>query len=146
MNYLTWVGIGAFGLALGSDFWSEWLAPRVRYRSWFPQEPNLPAAAGNAEPPSEENRFYVILAGYLAGGGFIIIGLLDASSIQPACFPYAEVARTYGVAAVSLCTGFMWFSEGQNVTMQYHKGIRYSIGSLGVLIPLYMSACGTGVL
>lgn len=145
---LAWVGIVVFGFALSFDFWNEWLGPRLLSRSWFPGEPDLPAVGGdgNSDGPTKANYRHVILAGYFTGGALLIIGLLDASSIQPTCLPYSDIIKTYGIGALSLMTGFLWFSEGQNIVIPYHKGVRYTIGVVTILIPLYVAACGQGVL
>ena len=141
-----WIGLGIFSLTLAYDFWSEWLGPRLLSRSWFPGEPDLPPVAGDVEEPTAENYWRVVLAGYFTGAVVLIIGLLDASSVEPACLPYANVVKTYGVGIISLATVFMWFTEGQHIVMPSHKGVRYTIGVLTVVIPMYMAACGSGVL
>ncbi len=146
VGLLVWIGVSLFALTLGYDFWSEWLSPRLLSRSWFPWEPDLPPIAGEVDEPSPENYRRVVLAGYFTGTAFLIIGLLDASPVEPMCLPYANVVKTYGMAFFSLTTIFMWFSEGQNVVMPYHKGIRYTIGVLTVIIPVYMAGCGSGML
>lgn len=146
LEVFVWLGLAVFSLTLAYDFWSEWLGPRLLSRSWFPGEPDLPPVAGEVEEPTEENYWRVVLAGYFTGASLLIIGLLDASAVEPACLPYAEVVKTYGVTVFSLATGFMWFSEGQHVVLPGHKGVRYTIGVLTVIIPTYMAACGSGVL
>lgn len=143
---LAWVGVAVFGLTLSFDVWNEWLGPRLLSRSWFPGEPDLPAVAGDTDEATEANHRHVILAGYFTGGAVLIIGLLDVSPIQPTCLPYADIVKTYGIGALSLTTGYMWFTEGQNVVIPYHKGVRYTIGVITVLIPMYMAACGRGIL
>ncbi len=143
---VLWAGIGVFTLALAGDFWTEWLGPRLLSRSWFPREPKLPPVAGDGEDPGPEEYTKVVLAGYFAGGGLLFIALLDAGPIQPICLPYAGFINEYVVGAMALITGFMWYSEGQGVVVPCHAEIRYSIGVLTVLAPLYMGACGTGVL
>lgn len=146
LEVFVWFGLAVFSLTLAYDFWSEWLGPRLLSRSWFPGEPDLPPVAGEVEEPTEENYWRVVLAGYFTGASLLIIGLLDASAVEPACLPYADVVKTYGVAVFSLATGFMWFSEGQHVVLPGHKGVRYTIGVLTVIIPTYIAACGSGVL
>lgn len=141
-----WVGLAVFSFALAYDFWNELLGPRLLSRPWFPGEPDLPPVAGEGEEPTEENYWRVVLAGYATGALFVIIGLLDASAVEPACLPYAEVVRTYGVAILSIATGLMWFSEGQDIVMPGHKAFRYTLGVLTIIIPLYMAGCGSGVL
>jgi hypothetical protein len=146
LNFLAWAGLVTFALTLSYDVWSEWLGPRLLSRSWFPGEPDLPAVAGDVDEPAEENYQRVILAGYFTGGAILIVGLLDVSPIQPTCLPYADIIKTYGIGALSLVTGYMWFTEGQNITIPFHKGIRYTVGVITVIIPLYMAACGQGIL
>lgn len=143
---LVWIGFAVFSLTLAYDFWSEWLGPRLLSRSWVPGEPDLPPVAGDVDEPTPENYRRVILAGYFTGAAILIIGLLDASSVEPMCLPYSGVVKTYGVAVFSLTTVFMWFSEGQNIVIPYHKGIRYTFGVLTVIIPVYMAGCGSGML
>lgn len=146
LGVLGWVGLSVFSLTLAYDLWGEWLGPRLLSRSWFPGEPDLPPVAGEAEDPSPENYSRVMLAGYLTGSAFLFIAALDVSPVEPACLPYANVVQTYGIPFGSLVAGFMWFSEGQNIVVPGHKGIRYSIGVLTAVTPVYMAACGSGVL
>jgi hypothetical protein len=146
LGLLAWIGLGVFSLTLAYDFWNEWFGPRLLSQPWFPREPDLPPVAGDVDEPKSGNYRRVVLAGYFTGSGLLIIGLLDVSPVRPVCLPYADFVKTYVLAALSLATGFMWFSEGQNVVMPYHKGIRYTIGVIAVLLPVYMAACGSGVL
>jgi len=147
LNFLTWIGLGVFVVALAYDFWSEWLGPRLLWRPWFPGEPDLPPVAGEVdEEPDAAEKYRVILGAYFAGGGFLVIGLLDVAPVSPSCLPYSAVLKSYGVGFFSLVTVFMWFSEGNNVEMPFHGVVRYVIGVLVILIPLYMGACGAGVL
>lgn len=146
LSPFAWLGLGIFSSVLAYDFWSEWLSPRLLSQEWFPGEPDLPPVAGDIDEPTDKNYRRVILAGYITGGAVLIIGLLDASPIRPACIPYSGIVKTYGIGVLSLATGYMWFSEGQNITIPYHKGIRYTIGVITVIIPLYMAACGSGIL
>lgn len=145
LNLITWFGLTVFLFTLGYDFWSEWLSPRLLSKKWYPREPDLPAVAGDISEPTEENYRNVVLAGYFTGGAFLLIGLLDVSDVQPRCLPYSDIVKTYGIGAMSLITGFMWFTEGQNIIIPYHKVVRYTIGSLTVIIPVYMAACGEGI-
>jgi hypothetical protein len=146
LGAVVWGGVGVFSLTLAYDFWIGWLGPRLLSQSWFPGEPNLPPVAGRDDESTSENHRRVVLAGYFTGTAILIIGLLDASSVEPMCLPYANVLNTYGIAVFSLTTVFMSFSEEQNIVMPYHKEVRYTIGVLTVIIPVYTSACGSGIL
>jgi hypothetical protein len=106
----------------------------------------LPPVAGDVEDPGPEEYAKVVLAGYLTGSALLYIGLLDAAPVGPVCLPFADFINEYVVGALALTTGFMWYSEGQGVVMPYHSEVRYFLGTLTVLGPLYMSSCGTGVL
>lgn len=141
-----WVGLAVFLGALSFDFWHEWLGPRLLSRSWFPGEPSLPPVAGDVDDPGPDEYTKVVLAGYLTGAAILYIALLDAAPVSPVCLPYANFINKYVVGAMALITGFMWYSDGQGVVLPYHSEIRYTIGALTVLAPLYMSACGSGVL
>lgn len=141
-----WVGVGVFALTLAYDFWSEWLGPRLLSRSWFPGEPDLPPVAGDVDEPGPKEYAKVVLTGYLTGAAILYIALLDAAPASPMCPPYADFINKYVVSAMALTTAFMWYSDGQGVVMPYHSEVRYVIGVLTVVAPLYMSACGTGVL
>lgn len=143
---LVWIGVGIFGFTLAYDFWIEWLAPRLLSLSWVPGEPDLPPVAGEVNEPTPENYRRVILAGYLTGAIVLIIGILDASPVEPACLPYGNFIKIYGVAIMSLTTGLLWFSEGQEVVLPYHKGVRYTIGVTAIATTLYLNACGSGTL
>ncbi len=146
IGVIVWVGLIVFSITLAYDFWSGVLGPRLLSQSWFPGEPDLPPVAGEGEEPTDENYWRVMLAGYAAGALLLIIGVLDAAPVEPACLPYANVVSTYGVSTLAIATGFMWFSEGQRVVIPGHKGVRYTLGVLTVIIPVYMAACGSGVL
>ena len=146
LDALTWVGLTVFTSVLAFDFWHEWLGPRLLSREWFPGEPDLPPVAGDVDEPGPEEYAKVVLAAYLAGAAILYIALLDAAPASPMCLPYADFISEYVVGALALTTGFMWYSEGQGVVMPYHSEVRYTIGVLTVVAPLYMSTCGTGVL
>jgi hypothetical protein len=144
---LGWLGISLLFIGLSYDFYTNWLDPRLRYRQWYPYEPDLPPVAGGIEL-SEEQRKHdrVLLALYLPGILLILLGVLDASSVQPKCLPAGDFFQSYGVAALSITSGLMWYSEGEDITIKYHSEIRYMLGLLAVLIHVYSKACGTGVL
>lgn len=143
---LLWIGVAIFSIVLAYDFWTEWLGPRLLSRSWFPGEPDLPPVAGDADDPGPEEYARVVLAAYYTGGAILFIALLDVAPASPMCLPYADFVNEYVVGVLALTTGFMWYSDGQGVVMPYHSEVRYIIGVLTVIAPLYMSACGTGVL
>ena len=146
LGVLEWIGLGVFSFTLAYDFWNEWLGPRLLSRGWFPGEPGLPPVAGDVDEPTPENYRRVVIAGYFTGTAILIIGLLDASPVEPMCLPYANVVKTYGIAVFSLTTVFMSFSESQNIVMPHHRGIKYAIGVSTVIITVYTSACGAGML
>jgi len=146
LNALTWVGLAVFLGALVFDFWHEWLSPRLLSREWFPGEPDLPPVAGDVDEPGPKEYTKVVLAAYLTGGAILYIALLDVSPVSPVCLPYANFINEYVVGTMALITGFMWYSDGQGVVIPYHSEVRYTIGVLTVVAPLYMGACGTGVL
>ncbi|WP_226004115.1 hypothetical protein [Natrinema salinisoli] len=146
LGLLAWLGIGIFSVALAYDFYTEWFAPRLLSQSWFPGEPDLPPVAGDVDDPGPEEYRRVILAAYLTGAAILFIGLLDAAPVSPMCLPYTNFINEYIVGILALVTGFMWYSDGQGVVIPYHSEIRYTIGVLTVVAPLYMSACGSGIL
>ena len=146
LGALLWVGVGVFALTLAFDFWSQWLGPRLLSREWFPGEPDLPPVAGDVDKPGPKEYAKVVLAGYLTGAAILYIALLDAAPVSPICLPYANFINEYVVGVLALTTGFMWYSDGQGVVIPYHSEVRYTIGVLAVIAPLYMRACGTGVL
>lgn len=143
---LTEVGLAVFLGALLFDFWRGWLGPRLLSRDWFPGEPDLPTVAGDIDEPGPKEYAKVVLAVYLTGTAILYIALLDAAPVSPVCLPYADFINEYVVGGMALMTGLMWYSEGQGVVIPYHSEVRYMIGVLTVVAPLYMSACGTGVL
>lgn len=146
LTSLTWLALAAFSVVLAYDFWSEWLGPRLLSRSWFPGEPDYPTVAGEGDDPGPTEKWRVITAAYFTAAAFLFIVLFDASSARPACLPFADVLNEYVVGALALTTGFMWYSDGQGVVMPYHSEVRYIVGVLTVIVPLYNSACGSGIL
>ena len=146
LSPFVFIGLTIFLIAFSYDIWSEWLGPRLLSRSWFPGEPDLPPVGGEGDESTVENYRRVIFAGYFTGSIFLIIGVLDALPIKPPCLPYSDVIKTYGIGILSMVTSFMWYSEGQNLVIPGHKGIRYTIGLSTIIITLYMAGCGAGVL
>ena len=147
LGWVTWLGLAIFSLALSYDFISEWLSPRLLSKSWFPGEPDLPPVAGEGdggELTDESDR--VVLALYGLGVSFLFIGLLDASPMNPGCLPYESFIREYVVRLMGAVTVVMWYSEGQDIVIPYHSEVRYTIGLMTLVIPLYIAACGSGVL
>ena len=143
---LAWAGLLVFSLALSYDFYTEWLAPRLLSRDWFPGEPDLPPVAGDIDEPTPEDYRRVVLVGYFTGVVILFIAALDAASIETVCFPYGDLLNKYVVGVLGLATGFMWYSDGQGVVMPYHSEVRYTLGVLTVVIQLYLETCGTGLL
>ncbi len=145
-SLFIWFGLGLFAIGLSWDFYTNWLDPRLKSKNWFPREPDLPAVAGDVEADGLKGRDRVLLATYFPGIAILLIGTLDASSVNPACLPYSGFLNHYIVRAFGLTTGLMWYSEGQGIEIPYHGEIRYTLGILTVVIPLYIDACGKGVL
>jgi hypothetical protein len=146
LSFLSWIGLSIFGLALSFDFYREWLAPRLLSRSWFPGEPDLPPVAGEVNEPEPEDIDRVLLAGYAGVIMIVFIGSLDAAPVNPDCLPHSDFIQVYLVKALALTTGLMWYSEGKDVVISYHSEVRYIIGFITVVLPVYSKACGTGVL
>lgn len=142
----AWLALCAFTLVLAYDFWSEWLSPRLLWRSWFPGEPDFPPVAGDVDDPGPAEKWRVITAAYLTTAVFLFVALLDATAANPVCLPYADILNEYIIGVLALMTGFMWYSDGQGIEIPYHSEVRYTIGVLTVVVPLYMSACGSGVI
>lgn len=145
-DLLVVAGLLSFSLALGYDFYTEWLSPRLLSQSWFPGEPDLPPVAGDTDEPKPENYLKVVLAGYLTGSTVLFIILLDKHPENIACVSYTGFLNVYVVGVFGLITTFMWYSEGQNIVMPYHSEVRYSIGVSTIFLTLYLEACGSGIL
>jgi len=138
---LLWAGIIAFSLVLVYDFGRNYLLPRLLSYEWFPGEPNLPPVAGEKET-SDSDVALAILFAYLLSISVFIIGVLDYSSARPECIPPLQ----YVASIFALASGFMWYTDSKNLSIQYHSEIRYLLGSLSIVIVLYLGACGEGLL
>lgn len=146
LSLLSWIGLAVFAGALSLDFYREWLAPRLLSRPWFPGEPDLPPVAGEVEEADQEDVNQVLLATYVIGIAIFLIGLLDAAPVKPGCLPYSDFINSYLVSIFLAAAGILWYSDGRNVLIPFHAGIRFVIGIIAILIPLYSKACGSGVL
>jgi len=145
-NPFTWVGVVVFGAALSYDLYRDWFAPRLLSKPWIPWEPDLPPVAGEGEGEDESNPENVLLAAYLTGTVFFIIGALDVAPGDPACLPYAGFFETYVARLFAAGSALMWYSEGNNVTFAFYSEVRYAIGIIALAIPLYLSVCAGGAL
>jgi len=140
-NILLWLGIVSVALVLVYDFERNYLSPRISTYEWYPREPDLPPVAGEKEG-TETNSIKVLLVGYVTGISVLLIGLIDYSPVKPTCIPSLK----YVSSVLALTSGFMWYAETENVTIQYHGTIRYCLGGIGILAGLYLGICGEGII